>query len=162
MTDTAPPYAVEEREVAAQPTVVARFRVAPADMGARLADVLPAIGRVLAGRGVGAAGQPFSRYHGMKDGMFDLEAGVPTAEPVGDPGDFEASELPAGPVAVTVHVGPYDGLGAAHDAVLRWARQQGRVPRGGSWETYVTDPGAEPDPARWRTDVFLPLEPATD
>lgn len=28
---------------------------------------------------------------------------------------------------------------------------------GAPWEVYVTDPGAEPDQSKWRTDIFFPL-----
>ena len=26
------------------------------------------------------------------------------------------------------------------------------------WETYLTDPQSEPDPARWQTQLFVPLK----
>jgi len=30
-------------------------------------------------------------------------------------------------------------------------------PSGGAWEVYVTDPGLDPHPQQWRTQLFLPL-----
>jgi hypothetical protein len=65
---------------------------------------------------------------------------------------------PAGPAAVTWHVGSYQGLGNAHHALEEWASKNNRKPAGPPWESYVTDPGQEPDPQKWRTQVFLPLQ----
>ena len=28
---------------------------------------------------------------------------------------------------------------------------------GAPWEVYVTDPGAEPDQSKWRTEIFFPV-----
>jgi AraC family transcriptional regulator len=36
-------------------------------------------------------------------------------------------------------------------------KSQGLEPAGAPWEVYVTDPGAEPDPSKWRTDIFFPV-----
>jgi effector-binding domain-containing protein len=34
---------------------------------------------------------------------------------------------------------------------------QGRRPASTMWEVYLTDPEEEPDPARWRTEVYWPV-----
>ena len=31
-------------------------------------------------------------------------------------------------------------------------------PMEGQWEIYWTDPGLEPDPAKWRTQIFFPVK----
>jgi effector-binding domain-containing protein len=54
-------------------------------------------------------------------------------------------------------VGPYDTLGETYAALMRWIGEQGRVVAGPMWEVYWTDPGTEPDPARWRTEVIIPV-----
>lgn len=41
---------------------------------------------------------------------------------------------------------------------MSWAVEQGRQPAGGPWEVYFTDLNEVPDPAQWRTQIFLPLE----
>jgi hypothetical protein len=62
--------------------------------------------------------------------------------------------VPAGTVATTAHVGPYDALGHAHDAVQTWCGQNARRLAGPCWEIYGdwTD-----DPSQLRTDVFYLL-----
>ena len=32
------------------------------------------------------------------------------------------------------------------------------TPRAGPWETCWTDPGMVPDPAKWKAQLFLPVE----
>ena len=43
---------------------------------------------------------------------------------------------PAGEVARTVHVGPYDRLGNAHHAIHTWCAANNRKIARASWETY--------------------------
>jgi effector-binding domain-containing protein len=68
-------------------------------------------------------------------------------------------ELPAGPAIATVHVGPYQDLLRAHQALAAWAGARGREASGPAWEVFLTNPLQEPDPQKWRTKVFLPLKP---
>ena len=69
------------------------------------------------------------------------------------PGDV----LPGGWVAVTWHVGPYEGLPHAHHAIIDWLADTGHEAAGAPWEVYWTDPSEVPDPAAWRTEVFHPI-----
>jgi effector-binding domain-containing protein len=94
----------------------------------------------------------------MGDGQFDVETGVPVAKTIDGNATVQPSELPGGTVATTVHIGPYDGLGAAHEALQAWAREHDKTPAGGPWESYVTGPGRESDPSKYKTILYLPLE----
>ena len=61
------------------------------------------------------------------------------------------------------HTGPYDGLVASNAALQHWAQHEGitfdtwDTPEGTAWraraEHYLTNPAAEPDPAKWEVDV---------
>jgi len=46
------------------------------------------------------------------------------------------TETPAGEVAMTTHVGSYDKLAAAYDAIYSWRTATGRAFAGCSWEIY--------------------------
>jgi len=59
---------------------------------------------------------------------------------------------------VTVHVGPYDTLSSTYEALQAWIETQGRTPATAMWEVYLTDPDQEPDPSKWRTEVYWPVE----
>ena len=104
------------------------------------------------------AGMPFAIYHSMDGGMVDLECGMPVAAAMDSVGRVQAGELPAGTVATVTHMGPYDALRQTWAALMEWMGSQGLQPAGAPWEVYVTDPAAEPDQSKWRTDIFFPVD----
>jgi len=65
--------------------------------------------------------------------------------------------LPAGPVAIAVHAGPYEQLSDTYAAMERWIEVEGLKVAGAPWESYITDPGQVPDPRDWRTEVCWPV-----
>lgn len=64
------------------------------------------------------------------------------------------------PVARTVHVGSYTGIGAAYQALDTWLTGHGYRSAGPPTETYLTGPDTEVDPARYRTEVSIPIVPS--
>ena len=70
-------------------------------------------------------------------------------------GEVIATETPAGEVAASMHVGPYDKLGGAHDAVHAWRAASGRSFGGCSWEIYGD---WHNDPAKLQTTVHMLIE----
>jgi effector-binding domain-containing protein len=64
--------------------------------------------------------------------------------------------LPAGPVAVTVHIGPYDAMEPAYAALASWVSGRGGQLAGDPWEVYFSDPEQRPDPSTWRTEIVQP------
>jgi effector-binding domain-containing protein len=71
-----------------------------------------------------------------RDDVPNVEVGVQVAGPFTPAGRVIPSALPAGQVATTVHRGPYDGLGTAHQAVLAWCAARGHRVQGTRWEIY--------------------------
>jgi effector-binding domain-containing protein len=145
-------------EVAAQPALSIRVTIPAGDVSKTLVTLYPEIIGVLGERGVAMGGPPYTRYHSEDASTVDIEAGVPVREKVEGKGRVKATELPAGKTAVTWHVGPYDQLVKAHARLKEWIASKSLQSRGGLWEVYWTDPGIEPDPAKWRTRVFCPVQ----
>lgn len=121
-------------------------------------------------RGVAPAGTPFALYTRLTEGpdaVADVEIGFPLSAPLAeklgesalDAGDLriEASELPAGEIAVVSHVGGYDGLGEAWGRLMGEIGGMGRSPGLPFWECYVTEPSPDMDPATLRTDLYCPV-----
>ena len=84
-----------------------------------------------------------------------LEVGVELEGPFIEQDEVVRSATPAGAVAWTTHLGPYGGLGAAHDAVRHWCEANHHKLAGPSWEIYghwLPEWNAAPE--RIRTDVF--------
>lgn len=151
-----PNYQLIER--AAQPVACIRVKVKPSEISAQLAILLPEVLTHLNAVGARMAGPPYSRYHSVRDTEIDLEAGIPVAQPFAAKGRVQNGELPAGKVVTCWHVGPYTGLSAAHAALQAHLDGKGLKARGGVWEVYWTDPGMVPDPAKWKTQLFAPVQ----
>jgi effector-binding domain-containing protein len=111
--------------------------------------------------GLSPRGAPFVRYIevDMEHGLL-IEMGMPI-EGMPPPDDrVHLSWLPAGEYVVLLHRGPFEGLVSANAAVLDWGARHGvrwAMDSSTKWrariEQYITDPGAEPDPARWETEI---------
>ncbi|MBF6620495.1 MAG: MerR family transcriptional regulator [Patulibacter sp.] len=70
-------------------------------------------------------------------------------------------EIPGGPVARAVHVGPHDELPLAWFPLLAWARERGHEVVGPVRERYVDDP-ATTEPHLLRTEISIRFETSGD
>ena len=140
----------------AQVTAVARAALTVAEFGPWLEKTYAAIAGLLAAQGAGPAGPPFARFHHLGGNRFEVEAGFPASRLIEGDGDAQPSGLPGGLVAVTMHIGPYDQMESAYQALEWWVSEHGGELAGDAWEVYFTDPATEPDPAAWRTEVVQP------
>jgi effector-binding domain-containing protein len=149
-------YAIELIDVPAQPTAVLKGKIKLQEISSWMGSAFGQVWSFMTASGLVPTGPPFSRYLSI-EGEFDLEAGFPVAHKPDAVYPVEASELPACLAAMTTHVGPYDTISEAYEALQKWAAENDYVPQGAFWESYLTDPGEEPDPAKWQTRVFLPV-----
>ena len=146
------------RQIDAQPMVGIRTKTPMARIGQVMGPLFGELHGYMQQNGRAPAGMPFAIYHCMEEGGdVDLECGMPVAEPLAGTERIRAGELPGGTVATVTHTGPYDQLRQTWTALTAWMKSQGLEPAGAPWEVYVTDPGAEPDPSKWRTDIFFPV-----
>lgn len=102
--------------------------------------------------GLANPGRLVALYH---DCVINLEVGVEVGAPFAGSDEVSCSGLPGGLVATTMHLGPYDRLGEAHEALHRWCREEGHSLTGPSWEVYGH---WDDDPERLRTDLFYRLK----
>lgn len=86
---------------------------------------------------------------------LDFEVGVQVTRSFEPAGAVVPSVLPTGRAAHAVHRGGYDGLGGAHDSVLRWCRANDQVTTGVRWEVYGD---WADDPSKVQTDVYWLLQ----
>jgi effector-binding domain-containing protein len=112
--------------------------------------------RVLTTQGLHPSGPPFGKYYGMPGATVDVEAGFPVTAPVKTDGEVAPGTLPGGHVVEAVHVGPYDTMALTYADIEQFFAARGWTPGEVMWESYLTDPGAEPDPETWRTLISWP------
>jgi effector-binding domain-containing protein len=153
---------IEDRE--AQPTVHVRTTVPVTELMGAQGAALAAIHAFLSERGVAPAGAPYVRYHTFGGDETDVEVGVPVAAPVSADGRVTAGTLPAGAVAVLVHMGAHDTLGESYERLSAFVKESDREPAGTGWESYhwidltqAPDPASWPAPTDWRTDLVQPV-----
>jgi effector-binding domain-containing protein len=151
------PYNVEIKEVEPQRMASIRASTRPEEIGTTLEEILPAVWMHLRSHGIRPAGPPFTRYCDVGEERVGLEAGFPITDPLEGDERVVVGELPGGRVAVTWHVGPFDRLREAYQALDAWLRHEGCEPAGPPWEVYWTDPEEEPDPDRLTTEIILPI-----
>lgn len=143
-----------------QPVAVERATLTVAEIGAWLAKTYGDVAGLLAAQGLQPAGAPFARYHPLGDDRFDVEAGFPTPTPIEAGGEVRPSTLPGGPVAQTVHTGPYEEMEPGYAALASWIAEQGGEPAGDAWEVYYSNPDDQPDSSTWRTLIVQPYRSA--
>ncbi|MXX80718.1 MAG: GyrI-like domain-containing protein [Chloroflexi bacterium] len=120
--------------------------------------LFPAVFAALTEQGVSEMGHVTAVYHTMDANQMSLSAGIEIGDDVEPAEPLQLLELPACEAIKAEHYGPYDQLHQTHELVMGHLQEIGRTPAGGPIERYITDPEAEPDPSKWLTEIYLPLE----
>ena len=94
--------------------------------------------------GEAPAGMPFGIYYNLDMSALDIEAGFPVARVLPGKGKISASIIPGGKYISTTHVGSYDSMKPAYDALNEWAKRNCYEPTGIAYEYYLNDPSAGP------------------
>lgn len=155
-----PTLAVAKQQFPGQPVLLIRRSIPRAQLQPMLSECFGKLFGHGRKAGLPIAGAPLARYLAVGAGPWTVEAAMPLAAPVLGEGEMEPGTLPAGPVAVGIHAGLFDQLPETYAAIEKWMAANGMRSAGAPWESYVTDPGQQPDPADWRTEVYWPIQEA--
>ncbi len=149
-------YAIRLEQVSTRPLAVVRRQAALHELARVVPEACGEVWRVVKAQMIAGAGRHVALY---LDDKINLEVGVELDTPFAGHGAVVGSATPAGAVATTVHFGPYNRLGAAHEAIRTWCAANGHTPAGPNWEIYGhwLDEWNN-DPAKIRTDVFYLLK----
>lgn len=148
---------IELVEVEQRPTAVVRGTVPMAELPSFFDSAFELLADALGQQAVQVSGAAFAMYHGAPTEVARLEVGFPLDTPVEPVGDVEASHLPAGKVARTVHRGAFDDLGESWGRLGGWIGDNGLVPSESMWEVYLTEPSPDMDPSDLRTELNWPV-----
>ena len=107
--------------------------------------------------GIDITARPVVVYHQMRENKTVFEMGIPVLENVSVSGRIHYTTMQGGDHAVVHHYGSYDTLEDGHNAAQQWMMRYRRKLTGRPWEMYVTDPSAEPDPNKWLTRIYYPV-----
>jgi effector-binding domain-containing protein len=143
-------YTIENRRVEPQLIAVVHQRARQAELKTVVPQACGDSWNLLKKAGI-KGGRNIAVY---LDGEMNLEIGQEVFAPFQSTSELFCSSTPGGEVVTTAHIGPYDRLGEAHQALQQWIADHNRTLAGPSWELYGhwTD-----DVTQLRTDVFYLL-----
>lgn len=144
-------------EVKDQPVLTMRTVAAVEDLPAFLGEAFSTIGQYLDEIGEQPTGMPFAAYHNMDMKALEVEAGFPVARMVPGKGKIESGKINGGKFGITLHVGEYDSVGPAYDALAAFVKQKGYTPSGVAYEYYLNDPSENPN-VKPETEIRFPLK----
>jgi effector-binding domain-containing protein len=144
-------YEVKVEQVRSQPTAIVRRQARSEELASVVPQACGEVWQFVREVGLVGPGRNIALY---LDGVINLECGVEVAGSFTGNGRVIPSSTPAGMVATTTHLGPYERLGEANAAILAACKERGLELAGPSWEVYGhwTD-----DATQLRTDVYYLL-----
>ena len=150
-----PAFAVHT--VDAQPAAAMHAEVPMAELRGVFDRGFGEVMRVVASQGVAITGAPFGFYPRMPTDTVEVVVGFPVSAAVSPDGDVSPFELPGGAVVEGVHIGDYESLTDSYEQLTAWAAAEGLKLAPCMWESYLSDPRSQPDPATWQTKLSWPL-----
>ena len=129
-------YEVVVEHVEAEWIAAVRVTVRLGEVGQAWGPALDQVWAVLRARPEVIRGHNCFLYHhpASRGEPMQVDFGVQVAQPFEAVGAVRCIETPAGEVATAVHLGPYDQLAAAHEAIHAWCASNNRRIGGASWE----------------------------
>jgi len=103
------------------------------------------------------SGMPFGAYYNLDMATLDVEAGFPIAKVIPGKGEINASTIPGGTYISTVHIGSYDSMEPAYDAIKKWAEDNSYKLSGIAYEYYLNDPNESPETVA-ETEIRFPAK----
>lgn len=155
------PYTVDVQTVPARSFAAVRFHATEEEMPKMMGEAFAAVMGYLGRAGIALAGAAVARFDSPPGDGFDVAAGFLVGAPVDGDGTVVSEELPAGEVAHVTHIGPYEDMRAAYEALRNGVGELGRALSDGEpmWEEYWSPPGTPPELNR--TEIYWPVLPVT-
>jgi len=139
-----------------QPVLTVRTTAAVEKLPQFFGEAYGSIMRYLAEMGEQPVGMPFAAYYNMDMQALDVEAGFPVARDLAGKGNIKAGKIGGGKYAVTLHIGSYDSVGPAYEALADFVKQQGFEVGKIAYEYYLNDPSEDAN-IQPQTEIRFPL-----
>lgn len=154
-------YEVAVEELPERYYVGIRKTVAFEGIAAFFADALGKIIGLLEKGGTTMSGPPSGLFWNYDEttGTSDMAAAFPVAENKKFGGGLQVFPVGGGQALIIEHYGAYEKTGEAHYALDDYMAEKGLQSIQPVLEEYITDPGQEPDTAKWLTRVIYFVAP---
>ena len=154
-------YEVAEIELPVKYYLGVRKTIGVTDITAFYTTNLPKAMEQAQKAGASMAGSPSGLYwsYDEKAGKTDMAAAIPLATETKAGAGFSVFPVGGHPALLIEYLGAYEKTGEAHMAMDEYMAAKGLQSIPPVVEEYVTDPGQEPDTAKWLTKVIYFVEP---
>ncbi len=135
-----------------------------ADMSQKMAQMLPAVHSYMRQNNLPQTGMPFTLYNEFnpEQGTTIFSSAIPTRDKVVTPKESKilCGFLPQQKVVKTTLKGDYVNLKEAWEAGYKYITENSLETQTESptFEVYRTDPGLQPNPAEWITEIYIPIK----
>lgn len=135
-------YEIEVVDVPAQRVIATKKHTNLDRIGSDIGTGFGAVMETMGRESIEASGPPLVVYLSMVDAEsdFDIETCIPVNASLSSGSDVYGRELEGGPMATTIHHGPYEELTNAYQALTQWIQEHGHRVVGPPQETYLNDP----------------------
>jgi effector-binding domain-containing protein len=149
-------YEISKQQEPDRHLVVKRFTATPDRIGPLVSEAFGVVYEFVGRHGLRPIGAPVACYLMGPGDEFEVLAGCALESPIEPEGALEPYLLHGCTTLATEHVGPYDELPKAYEALEAHARATGEeLDRTVMWEQYLTGP--EVPPEKMRTIIHWPL-----
>lgn len=131
------------------------------EVGMNIQTYMPKLGMFFSMNNITTAGMPFTKYNvwDEKAKRTEFELGIPVTEkPAVELGKFSYGEMDSFKAIKVVYKGDYKFLTKAWDFAMEYMKENKLEFNGSPMEVYDTDPGTEPNPANWKTFIYIPVK----
>lgn len=150
-------YEILTANLPASEAVAIRTTLGMSEMQGFLNEAFLELSQVIRNGGANTVGPPFVRYYSFTPEAVDFEAVMTCDQKVPVSGRVKPLHLDAAEAAIVRHVGRYDKMKPAYDAITQWMQNNGKHPTEAPREVYVTTGAEVPDPSEWVTLVEQPI-----
>lgn len=146
---------ISTKEIKAMDAVALRVVASMEEMATAMGN---AYGKLMPIVGDKMAGPPFAIWYKWEGETFEFDNCIPTAGPLPVSGDIKNIKTYEGRVVSVLHTGAYETTYFSWEAIGEYMAKNNLESGGSPMEVYLTDPGSEPDPNKWVTELVWPIK----
>lgn len=149
-------YEIAQLRETTRNLAVTRFTATPDQISTHMEAAFPTVFGYLGRHGIEPLGPPLACYLMAGEERWEVRVGCEVRDPIPEGEGMEPFVLAECESLSTVHVGPYDDLAKAYEALESRARELGvQLDPVLMWEEYLTGPDVPPE--QTRTMIHWPL-----
>jgi effector-binding domain-containing protein len=145
-------------DVLSMTMVSIREKVKNEDIGPKMGEAYAAIYEFIGKNKLIPAGFPIALWHGWSDVDSDMECAAFVTGNAQSDKTVKVSKSYGGKAVVLDYYGAYDASPDGWKKIDEFISSHALIKNGIPWDEYVTDPGMEPDTAKWLTRLYQPVK----